>query len=518
MTTYFLIDSTFLGSSNAGAILSGSNEDLLITANGKAEGSSGFSGVQINGSNDIADVMGQVYGYVNGITANTGTIMNTVSIGTTGTVAAMSGVGVNLTGGADSVENAGQILASNDGVVLSGNLDSVVNSGTIVGGYIGIDIAGSGSDVVNSGTIDGWTGINFDANVTTGTDNVDNSGTINAAVKGSTIPPEAGFGIVESHGDTLECTNSGHITGRAGIGFDGASGQADTLANQGTIDARTSYGVQEMGAATLSVSNSGVIAGHGTAVLFGAASGNLLDNSGTIQGDVTAVGASEVDNTGHIAGAINFGAGNDTYEGTFGSITKTVSGGAGNDTLIGGAGADNFDSGTGSDTLTGNGGNDFLQSESGVALMTAATATIASSVAPISPPTTRSTAARAPTICCRCKAITARASSSPTSRWSMSSASACATASPTISPPTTPRSPQARACAWARADRHEQPDLQRIGGDRWKIHHPWRRRRRHADRRGGKRHSHRQRGRQQLHRRRRHGPHLRRRTGRPLRL
>lgn len=70
-------------------------------------------------------------------------------------------------------------------------------------------------------------------------------------------------------------------------------------------------------------------------------------------------------NAGAVLGAINFGQGDDTYNGTAGVVGGIVDGAAGNDTLLGGAGAETFRGGRGADRLEGNAGNDALLGDAG---------------------------------------------------------------------------------------------------------------------------------------------------------
>lgn len=70
-------------------------------------------------------------------------------------------------------------------------------------------------------------------------------------------------------------------------------------------------------------------------------------------------------NAGTILGSVRFEQGDDTYNGTAGTVGGPVDGGAGNDTLLGGAAAETMRGGAGVDRLEGNGGGDILFGDAG---------------------------------------------------------------------------------------------------------------------------------------------------------
>jgi len=84
-------------------------------------------------------------------------------------------------------------------------------------------------------------------------------------------------------------------------------------------------------------------------------------NSGVIRGLIDLRhGDDELINAGRIEGRVDLGAGADVYDGTNGSTTDIVSGGAGADHLTGGAQTDVLVGGDGDDVLAGGGGDDIL--------------------------------------------------------------------------------------------------------------------------------------------------------------
>uniref|UniRef100_UPI0021CF896C beta strand repeat-containing protein n=1 Tax=Kordiimonas aestuarii TaxID=1005925 RepID=UPI0021CF896C len=95
-----------------------------------------------------------------------------------------------------------------------------------------------------------------------------------------------------------------------------------------------------------------------------------LNNQGTITGNIHAASDTDstgvtVTNSGTINGDVELSAGNDTLDGSGGTITGTIVGGSGNDNLIGGISADNMNGGNGSDTLDGGTNTDILAGGNG---------------------------------------------------------------------------------------------------------------------------------------------------------
>jgi Ca2+-binding RTX toxin-like protein len=356
MTTTVIV-----GGSSAGLNIT-TGYDVTVEGAGIITAATADDGIDMTEGGNIINVNGSVYGAYGILEANTGTGVNTISIGESGVVVGVNYDGITLYSTSQTVLNAGEIVGE-DGVTIIGNQGSVNSSGTILGQAYGVEILGAGDKVANSGTIEAGIGIGIYGVTGTSTDTVDNSGTIDCF--NSTLISGSSYGVSDVTGDNMVASNSGHITADIGIRFDGRTGTTDSLLNSGQIDAHASYGIEETGAAVLQIANTGTIWGQGTGIAFGTATGNSLDNSGTIEGNITLGSGGELDvtNSGHIAGQLTLGTGNDSYDGTLGSITKTVSGGAGNDLLIGGPGRDILDGGTGSDTLYGYGGNDVLSAE-----------------------------------------------------------------------------------------------------------------------------------------------------------
>jgi Ca2+-binding RTX toxin-like protein len=334
----------------------------------------------LNGDCQLS-IFGGIYGADGIVEEHTGTGANTLYIGATGIVSGASGDGIELFDDQNFVDNDGSVHGFVDGIELIGDKEAVTNGGHISGSFEGIVIAGSQGLVTNTGTITGGEGVEFGGGTTAATDRVENSGTITA---NETDPGAADPGTIysygvagENHSGNMAVSNSGTISGDYGVVYEGASGLVDSLDNSGTIESTGDVGGQHFyaileaggsvsGGAALAINNSGTISAPQFAIDFSDESlGNTLDNSGTILGSIVSDPTSTlaVTNSGHIAGGIGFGDGDDSYDGTLGSITNTVHGGGGDDSLTGGAGQDHLDGGAGNDTLSGLGGNDVLSAE-----------------------------------------------------------------------------------------------------------------------------------------------------------
>lgn len=212
----------------------------------------------------------------------------------TGSITGLSGHGIYVYGGSNSITNAGTIDADYTGLYLYGSLTNgnVVNSGTITAGEHGVYVYGTSminGNFTNSGTIDADSnGIYIYGNgglIVNG--NFTNSGTIDAGDHGIYI-----YGGVSTI--TGNFVNSGLLeTSYAGIYIYGGSLniQGDFI-NSGTIDAQGNgiyvYGMGDRGATfrvTGDFINSGLIeSGDSGVYIYGQNSmiGGDLINSGTI--------------------------------------------------------------------------------------------------------------------------------------------------------------------------------------------------------------------------------------------
>jgi len=97
---------------------------------------------------------------------------------------------------------------------------------------------------------------------------------------------------------------------------------------------------------------------------------DTLLNSGHINGTVYLNdGNDSIINTGSMSGRTMLGRGDDHYDGTAGTHSGSIEGGAGNDVLLGGAGAENFFGDGGGDLIVAGGGDDYVDGGPGSDLL-----------------------------------------------------------------------------------------------------------------------------------------------------
>jgi Ca2+-binding RTX toxin-like protein len=243
---------------------------------------------------------------------------------------------------------AGQLL-------LAGEQGSVLANGGLVTVGPAITVNGSAS-VLIAGLVSGST-IGITAN-TAAHYTIAASGTL---VGGT----DRALNIVAPTG-TSNLINAGLIDGAtAGVSF---SGSGLNIVNSGTISGSGSTGIITTATAFLDVTNTGLITGTNYGILAGGTGLDVIVNAGVIQGTRFALdlsdGVSKVTNTGVLAGGVDMGAGDDTFNGTHG-VQFDVFGNNGNDTIAGGMGDEHLDGGTGTDQLRGFGGDDFVYGDTG---------------------------------------------------------------------------------------------------------------------------------------------------------
>ncbi len=120
------------------------------------------------------------------------------------------------------------------------------------------------------------------------------------------------------------------------------------------------------GATLISNNGHGTLDGATTFGLYGRSPGSYLATPDLATTQIADVSRSQtLINNGTIVGSAYFDIGNDSYDGTLGSVGGTIFGFAGNDTLIGGALTDTIDGGWGNDTLNGKGGADTVDGAGG---------------------------------------------------------------------------------------------------------------------------------------------------------
>ncbi len=254
-----------------------------------------------------------------------------------------------INAGADAIDlSTGDTLFIAGGVIVAGGTNGTLAEGasssgsgisaqilgTLWGSDRGLDFYGTdGGDTVFVGAGASVIGVTADGVSLSGNnDIVTNNGEITA----STTLSNSTIAGVSMYGSDATVTNTGTISGDFGVFLDS---DGDFVNNSGTIDG-TRYGIIAITPAagrTDTIDNSGTIrAGSNGAAI-------TVSNEGTGNVDIT--------NSGHLVGYVGLGEGNDTYDGTLGSVTAGVSGGEGNDILLGGAGSEYLDGGEGNDVL-----------------------------------------------------------------------------------------------------------------------------------------------------------------------
>jgi Ca2+-binding RTX toxin-like protein len=225
------------------------------------------------------------------------------------------------------VTNTGTINGSLSGLVLTSTATSSTldNSGIVSGRLTGVGVGADGGRIVNSGIIEGWTGIDA-----TGAEGVVIVNTATGRITGSN-PTGGEAAIAAGLAAEFRLTNHGLVEAVGGPALRifadasavfGATTTA-TVFNDGTISVSA-------GAAIQAGSN-----GAGQAVL-------AMTNSGLVRGDIL------------------LADGNDTYDGSDGTLAGTLVAGGGDDLLIGGRAAEAMSGDAGADTMRGGGGDDLL--------------------------------------------------------------------------------------------------------------------------------------------------------------
>lgn len=188
--------------------------------------------------------------------------------------------------------------------------------------------------------------------------------------------PDAGS--LTNYGDIVATSTA--ASGGSAVGVligTGAPGSNAAIFNSGLIESvvanpetNDSAAIELYGDTAGLITNTGTIRGTYAIVETGpletTSYGLTIQNSGLIDGKISLTqGGDLITNSGTILGSIDLGSENDTYDGSNGTVTGSVSGGAGNDRLIGGRGAETFIGGSGEDTISGGPGTDLLMGGAG---------------------------------------------------------------------------------------------------------------------------------------------------------
>ena len=313
------------------------------------------SGIYVGGTGTISN-SGSITSGTNAIyTQGVGSVTNTGLIRGGGAAST-----IRLFGADSSVTNlaGGQITTTGTGVgvYLDGINASVINAGAISGGNA-ISLV-SGGAIINTGTL---TSTNGSGVVFQAAGSIDNQafGSITGATNGVTYT--AGSAAV---------TNAGSIAGSNGSGLRLLGGGTVTNAASGQITGTGNAAIFVQGGALNLVSQGSLVGTTGFAIVTTGAFNNVIDlqaGSSTNGSVTTDTGADALTVAGMLTGAVDLGAGNDTFTlVSGGSVTGLIDGGAGTDAFVlagsGDAGfnvaqAVNFETramnGTGTWTLTG---------------------------------------------------------------------------------------------------------------------------------------------------------------------
>jgi Ca2+-binding RTX toxin-like protein len=248
--------------------------------------------------------------------------------------------------------NAVTIARSGGQLINHGDISSTGDGGH----GVQVDFFGGGASIVNSanGTMMAASGIVVEVNST----RISNQGSIIGLAK-------AGIEYAFSAG-TSEIHNSGYLFGKTSAIF-AESMDGISLVNSGVIEAggdAISVGLRhEVG----HIVNTGSIISGGYAIRSDVFSGMIVENAGSILGNILLKGTKveTIVNNGLIRGNIVFGSYDDILRGKDGVIDGTVSGGFGDDSLKGGRSDDEFFGEGGKDALVGGGGADELFGQAG---------------------------------------------------------------------------------------------------------------------------------------------------------
>jgi Ca2+-binding RTX toxin-like protein len=232
---------------------------------------------------------------------------------------------------------SGVISTAAVAVAISGGGTRLTNDGLISSSVTAITVA-EGGTIINSGLIAGSQGINFEA-TTNFQKSLENSGTITAAgLAGNAVTFNAG---------NFRFSNSGTISAMDGdavlILESGITGiTLNSLINTGSIIAARSSAT-------------------GAAAIRSGQDGEIIENSGTIIGDVLlGDGFNQLRNRGLIEGDVTCGISLDLIDLRGGALFGIVDAGAGEDTIRGSAGEDSLIAGLGQDRISGGAGADLF--------------------------------------------------------------------------------------------------------------------------------------------------------------
>jgi Ca2+-binding RTX toxin-like protein len=295
---------------------------------------------------------------INGYNTTLQTVSDTLLIGTDGILAPTAvGSAITVTGNYADVFIKGTVIGTTGHAIECTGFDNlavVVDEGALVAGNYVMDLEGYSIAVENHGTINAN---NWGVAIAGDYARLVNTGTITGEGTNGNYKP------VTMAGHRSLIDNSGTIVG--GVDFYGSDLR---LLNTGSIDGHT-----YVSSATVDVTNHGTMTSWGiTLDIYGFDAGVArVFNDGRISGETAVSITSDADrqgalvNAGTLDGKVQFGIGNDLYDGREGKLFGEASMGGGLDVALGGVAAETMHGGDGFDLLEGNGGADALFGGSG---------------------------------------------------------------------------------------------------------------------------------------------------------
>jgi Ca2+-binding RTX toxin-like protein len=227
----------------------------------------------------------------------------------------------------------------------------IVNYGTVTGQGAGLYFAGSSYSIIENEAGGLIAGNSEGIYTRESGDIVLNDGSITSRT----------CGIDDVAVGSMYIDNSGYIFGT----YNGIVSESDgNIINSGTIESSETGISIEVGASSpVSLDNTGVIRGLLDAVTSLGPAFVTIANRGTIDGsvDLADTGGDTITNKGPIEGNVQLGNGKNTFNGVGGTVTGTITGGAGADTIHLGNDGETVNGGLGHDVIYGGAGADTFE-------------------------------------------------------------------------------------------------------------------------------------------------------------
>ena len=304
---------------------------------------------------------------------------NNVSVVTEGALYSAHGDGFDVLG-TGLIANIDGSVNGTTGVYIGGETPTTIvddtvtigSGGTVTGrtaGFVVEDLNGSATaNIINNGTISGGQ-FGFDLRINSSLDSVnldlENTGVVTAH--------DLAFEIEDA--TDVNITNSGKIVGA----FQAAGATTVEIDNSGSWHA---HGVLFMPDGSSNFVNTGLIVAAGinfgagddfidnlgvvrASIFMGSGTLDIMQNEGTIEGEIQFAGTGRLENFGTIVGNVFFTQGRNFVDDTSGTILGQLIGGRDADSFYGGDSREFMFGGKGNDSLIGGGGNDSLSGGNG---------------------------------------------------------------------------------------------------------------------------------------------------------